>query len=623
MLHAGRRADILVFLLVLLGAGYFHQGGGWNQNSRFALVRAIVEDAVFFIDDYLIYRRGDAGDADAPLARTPVVRGNFQHDGREFALAWRASDGSLLPVDPAAAGTRPLVAIDVVAASGDVAYHDGHFHPNKGPGTSFLAVPAWALVRSVYSLAGVAADSWAALTYGAWMTSLLSVGLATAAGAVLVLRLARGFGSEQGARLAALAFAFCTMAWPFSTFLFEHNIIAVFLVASVYAVENAAGRRRAGAMHAAGLLAGFSSITNYTMVAFVPMVALFALARGRSPRDLAWFAAGLAWPLMAIGFYNQACFGTIVATNYSYQSAMFMTDNRFLGVFAIPRGDVLVLLLFSPFRGLFFTSPVLLAALAALVALRRRPEMRAWVALIAAVFGFLLLVNAAFNGWDGGWTAVPRYLAPAMGLLALPLAFAFERWKAVTVALASVSFLVQGLLTAVDPQVPLGDVGTAGIQPAEVFTLDPMTRYVVPLFVRERAWPLLDESIETAVARAGEVARQHGLGPAEIRGKSEELRRDLRARVERAEPLPFALGAVRGPVSANPVGVYEGFYFQVHPANSRQATGNSFNVGEFLFPRSRLSLLPLLVLGAVLGALILKDAAQENAAPPAGEERGT
>lgn len=608
MNRAGRRADILVFLLVLLGAGYFHQGGGWNQNSRFALVRAIVEDARFFVDDYLLYRRGDAADPDAPLVRTPVARGNFERDGRSYALAWRAVDGSLLPVDPAAAGSRALLAVDAVAASGDLAYHDGHFHPNKAPGTSFLAVPAWALVRSVYSLAGVAADSWAGLTYGAWLTSLLSVGLATAAGAVLVLRLARGFGSEQGARLAALSFAFCTMAWPFSTFLFEHNIIAVFLVASVYAVETAAGRRRTGSMHAAGLLAGFAAITNYTMVAFVPMVALFALARGRSLTDLAWFASGLVWPLVAILHYNLSCFGTPVATNYSYQSAMFRTDNRLLGVFAVPRGDVLVTLLVSPFRGLFFTSPVLLAAVAALFALKERREMRAWVALVAAVGSFLLLVNTSFNGWDGGWTAVPRYLAPAMGLLALPLAFAFDRWKAATVALASVSFLIQGMLTAVDPQVPLGDVGTAGIRPAEVFTLDPMARYVVPLFVRERAWPLLDESIETAVARAGEVARQRGLGPVEIRQKSEELRRDLRARVERAEPLPFPLGAVRGPVSANPVGIHEGFYFQVHEANSRQATGNSFNAGEFLFPRSRLSLLPLLLLGGFLAALLLKDA---------------
>ncbi|MFN2376692.1 MAG: hypothetical protein ABR538_09150 [Candidatus Binatia bacterium] len=621
--RAGHRAEILVFLLVLLSAGYFHQGGGWNQNSRFALVRAVVEDATFFIDDYLLYRRGDASDANAPLIRTPIARGNFERDGREYALAWRARDGSLLPVDPSAAEARPLVAVDAVAASGDIAYHDGHFHPNKAPGTSFLAVPAWSLVCALASLAGVPVDSWAALTYGAWLVSLLSVGLATAAGAVLVLRLARGFGSEQGARLAALAFAFCTMAWPFSTFLFKHNIIAVFLVASVYAVENAgrAGRRRAGAMHAAGLLAGFSAITNYTMVAFVPMVALFALARGRSLNDLVWFAAGLVWPLLAIGFYNQVCFGTPVATNYSYQSAMFMTDNRFLGVFAVPRGDVLVLLLFSPFRGLFFTSPVLLAAVAALFVLKDRSGMRPWVVLIAAVGGFLLLVNASFNGWDGGWTAVPRYLAPAMGLLALPLAFAFDRWKAVTVALASVSFLIQGLLTAVDPQVPLGDVGTAGVQPAEVFTLDPMTRYVVPLFVRERAWPLLDESIEAAVARAGEVARQRGIGAAGIQQKSEELRRDLRARVERAEPLPLPLGAVRGPVSANPVGVYEGFYFQVFAANTRQATGNSFNVGEFLFPRSRLSLLPLLLLGGILGVLLLKNTAQESSPPPAGEER--
>lgn len=608
------RADALVFSLVLLAVGYFHQGGGWNQNARFAMLRSVVESGSFFIDDYLVYERS-ADDPDL-LERIPVHQGNFRKGGADYALAWRGPSGALLPVDPAAAGARRLVAVDDVAATGDVSYFAGHFHPNKAPGTSLVALPGYALLRGVEAIVGIRADSLAALTVNAWLASLLSVGLTTALGAVLVLRLARRLGSETSARLTALTFALGTMAWPCGTFLFEHNLIAVALLAAVYLVEQArdprqrdgsAGPRPATMICGAGLCAGLAAITNYTMALLVPVFGLFALLRTGVPRSLFWYGLGVLGPLLVICAYNQVCFGTPFTTNYEYQSSMFRTEARLLGVFAMPRLDVLALLLFSPFRGLFFTSPVLLAAVAGLVVLLRGRSTQALGTLIAVTLGFLLLVNSSFNGWDGGWTAVPRYLGPAMALLALPLVLAFDRWRALTGGLAVVSFLIQFLLTTVDPQVPIGDVGTAGVPVSSVFRIDPMTRYVLPLFLRERAWPMLDEAIEQSVARAAQAARSRGLAEAEIHEKSEQLRQDLRARVERADGSPFVLGGVAGPVSANPIGVYEGYYYRIFAAGSAQAADNSFNAGEFVFPQSRLSLLPLLLLAGGLVALLFQS----------------
>jgi hypothetical protein len=55
-----------------------------------------------------------------------------------------------------------------------------------------------------------------------------------------------------------------------------------------------------------------------------------------------------------------------------------------------------------------------------------------------------------------------------------------------------------------------------------------------------------------------------------------------------------------GPVSGNPAGIYEGSPYNLFPPASKQAEWNSFNAGEFLFPQSRLSLLPLLLVCAAL-----------------------
>ena len=51
---------------------------------------------------------------------------------------------------------------------------------------------------------------------------------------------------------------------------------------------------------------------------------------------------------------------------------LFQAGERVLGVFAMPRADVALLLLVSPFRGLFFTSPVLVASVAGIALLWRR-----------------------------------------------------------------------------------------------------------------------------------------------------------------------------------------------------------------------------------------------------------
>src|SRR5579864_1419050 len=47
------RADWILAVSLLLSYAYFYQAGGWNQNSRFDLVRAIVEQGTTRIDAYV------------------------------------------------------------------------------------------------------------------------------------------------------------------------------------------------------------------------------------------------------------------------------------------------------------------------------------------------------------------------------------------------------------------------------------------------------------------------------------------------------------------------------------------------------------------------------------------
>jgi hypothetical protein len=92
-----------------------------------------------------------------------------------------------------------------------------------------------------------------------------------------------------------------------------------------------------------------------------------------------------------------------------------------------------------------------------------------------------------------------------------------------------------------------------------------------------------------------ESGRIAGLGEEQESRVWEEtrLRAALRESISRGEPSPFLLGSIVGPVSVNPVGVFEGMLtYGSYPPGSPQCRWASFNVGEFLFPESRWSLLP-------------------------------
>jgi hypothetical protein len=239
-------------------------------------------------------------------------------------------------------------------------------------------------------------------------------------------------------------------------------------------------------------------------------------------------------PAIFVAWYHAACFGSVTATANTEEPMMFQQRGLLLGMFGKPDPNVLWGLLLSPHRGLFFFSPVLVIALLvltlAIVLRQRRAEMLACL----AVFIAYLAANVCFQGWSkawtGGWSFGPRYLIPGVALLALPLCAAFDRIPRLTMALAAYSFLLTLLGTAVDPQPP------ADIR-------NPVVKYLGPLALGQK--------------------------------------------------VTLSKHEIAGPVSANPTGVYEGFYHRVFPSGSAEARWNSFNLGEFLWPQSRLSLLPL------------------------------
>lgn len=559
-----------LFLALWLAYAFFHPGGGWNQNARFAQVRAIVEEARWDVGDHLVYATARREDGALVFARSPLEGGEVVIGDRRYALTWGAAPGAPT-LDGRSHPGVARVAVERVAASGDLAWADGRVFPNKAPGTAWLAVPAYALLRALEAPFGWSPDRWRVLTVNAWLTCALSIGLLGALGGVLVygLALELGGGHRRAALAAALTWGLGTLTWPYATMLYEHVPAAALLAGSVLLLLQAErGRRPAlGAALAAGAAAGLGVTTSYLLAPPLLLLALLAL-RSSGWRAAAAFGAGACGPLLALAVYHRACFGSPWATAYAFQNPEFLGAAPWLGVLQAPRLDRLVLLLVSPFRGLFFGSPVLLLGVVSLVLLAREPRGRRPALLFAALFGFFLLFSCSFNGWHGGWASGPRYLAAALPFMAAPLALSFRRWPRTTGALAALSVAIQLLTVAVDPQPAVGVASIATRPGVARWRQSPLLDYEVPLFLEGRATPIL-----AALGRRGAL-----------------------------------LASFRGPVSANPTGIYEAWPGRLAALDSREARWNSFNAGEWLAAGSRWSLLPLLLLAGYPAALALRRA---------------
>src|SRR5215211_4062270 len=113
-----QRIELLLFVACLFAFAYFNQGGGWNQNSRFAEVRAMVEEGRFAIDDFLIYKRAQDRD---DLVRVPVQNAEYSFDGKRFRLCWVDMEWNLFQVGehPLREGVEKAAMIEITA-SGDI-----------------------------------------------------------------------------------------------------------------------------------------------------------------------------------------------------------------------------------------------------------------------------------------------------------------------------------------------------------------------------------------------------------------------------------------------------------------------------------------------------------------------
>jgi hypothetical protein len=401
------RAVVAVFVATCLVYMLFPSVWGWNENSRLSRVMAVVDEGTLSIDNY--YQR---------------------------------------------AGTE----------TGDSSVRDGHVYSDKAIGTAVLGIPVYALAKPL--LARFSDDP---VRYASFVRTLVTWGAVSIPAALAVAALFalvwRATGNATTAAWVAAAGAFGTPHWPFATMLFGHATAGALLMIAFYltrVLRDGTGRPLATSA-GVGVALGLAVITEYppALIAvliggyFVAALATTTMRRSRWACFGTAFAAG-AVPVGLLLAYNTVCFGSPLTLSYALIAAPEFAAVHAQGMLGITMPDArrLLYLTVHPARGLFVQSPILLAGLAGMVPMLRRPGWRLEASVIGLALVGMRLVDAGFGVWWGGWSFAPRHLVPWVLLGCLPIAFLSSRWRPVVAGLLAISIVHMALPTLTDPKTP-------------------------------------------------------------------------------------------------------------------------------------------------------------------------
>ena len=404
-----RKIAFLLGVVTFLSFIYFYEGGGWNQNSRFDLLRAIVEQHTLTIDAY--------------------------HENTQ-----------------------------------DKAHFRGHYYSDKAPGVVFLAVPFALAARPALRGLGVDPDSARGEFCLSYLVTAWTVALPAALAGVCLYFLALRFGgSATGAAFGVMVLALGTPVWAYASLFWAHALVgACLLFAFAAAVEVGDSERSFVWALAVGLAAGWATVTEYPAAPASAILALLALSQawargvGARWRVAAGVGIGAAICVVVLFSYLYAAFGEF-RPSYSYydpNSFSFMQQQGYMGL-TYPHPDRLLKILFGCSRGLFFASPVLLAAPLGLWWLWKQKRFSAPALTASSIVVYYFLFHASFYWWKAGLTFGPRYAGAAIPLLCLGLAVSWDRasvgWRRVIVALALLSVALSLMVVSTTSELAMQD----------------------------------------------------------------------------------------------------------------------------------------------------------------------
>ncbi|MEA1928598.1 MAG: hypothetical protein U9N73_10360, partial [Candidatus Auribacterota bacterium] len=253
--------------------------------------------------------------------------------------------------------------------------------------------------------------------------------------------------------MVTLIYALGTLAFPFSTVFYGHQLAASVSIISFYILlklKTGGGKESYLLLLLSGFLAGYAFLSDYPAGISMVLLGIYALIVLRRKSAIIPWMIGVALPVGFFLYYNNVCFGSPFVSSYSLHQT-YSHSKGLLGI-TWPALDALWGITFSSYRGIFYQSPVLLFALPGFYLFHRRREYRAEFGLsLLVVLGFFFF-NSGYAYWDGVGSVGPRFLIPAIPFLILPLVRSAKKWPLPVALLGVLSIIIMLVVTATEPR---------------------------------------------------------------------------------------------------------------------------------------------------------------------------
>jgi hypothetical protein len=401
-----RKDALIVFFLLTFTFGYFYQIGGWNGNSRFDLIFAIVREGRLTID-------------------------TFQH-----------KEGS---------------------NTGDKAFFSGHYYSDKAPGPALVGAiiyfPLYWTRLFFHHLDQTNAEQ---------LLTFLVLGVPSAiAGSLIYILCLYLSKSRFQAYLVTLITTLGTMYFPYTITFFSHQFSSSLLFGAfflIFFLKEKPEIWKNWYSFLIGLLLGWAFISEFpTAIIIFALACYYIYAIWRNPdfrhlRSIILPILGGAIPIIILLVYNQLCFGNFLSLGYAHESDPSFNSSMAQGIMGIGWPSLLVLYYwtFQPAMGLFWQSPALLFFIAGAVFMFLKRRYRAEAILALWIIGSYMIILSGYYLWWGGSALGARYIIPMLPYFCILLIFVPKRltWPLLVLGLVSIGQMLIAAASIV--QVPNG-----------------------------------------------------------------------------------------------------------------------------------------------------------------------
>ncbi len=305
----------------------------------------------------------------------------------------------------------------------DKAILNGHFYTDKAPLLPLYSSLILFVLKFILSLFGN--DS---IPIELYLTRWLTVSI----NFVIMLYFFYKFLSENfKSPIPELSTISLTLASPltvYSSLYYSHSFSASLIFISFYLIIEGLKYDKLSNLKLllAGFLSSFAVGSEYPAFIAFAILGIFIIFKKNVKFII--FLIGAIFPILITGIYHWYCFGSFFKTGYNFK---FIPQHNILhktGFFGItyPKLNVLIKILLSPYKGLFFLVPISLIAFIGILWGSINKKDYYLISLI--IFISYLLFNSSFLDWQAGRTFGPRHTYISIPFLYLGLAFVLNKF---------------------------------------------------------------------------------------------------------------------------------------------------------------------------------------------------